>query len=308
MRSSSGCQSLCGEPVKAMWTAWKTNFCCMPWTAKTPLVRKRSLPFSFKIYPSHSFSFCWLISPLTWKPQEVTRSSCWWSCSSARKPSSISKILSKSKAWMPRFAKHSKTVEQCHLNFWLLMPPKNLSNWGSSSTETKPYIIYIYIYYILYIYSYYYACSRSRHYEQVNPPTHHWCLVGQWVFHWSVFSLLESIRSCSESWKIKGLEILYDLIILYHPVSSGRQSCSKKITKNAQVPMMKSMSTLDLVVRLIFTASLIMRILLSTSSRWGSSTRSHLLRMMRSAKATFFGLKTNSQIWFLVLIWFLFKI
>ena len=25
------------------------------------------------------------------------------------------------------------------------MPPKNLSNWGSSSTETKPYIILIHI-------------------------------------------------------------------------------------------------------------------------------------------------------------------
>ena len=53
--------------------------------------------------------------------------------------------------------------------------------------------------------------------------------------------------------------------------------------------------TLDCVVRTIFTGSLIMRTRFSTSSSCAASTRSHLFKMMRSAKATYAGAEGPEQ-------------
>merc|ERR1719401_919696 len=76
-RSSPGCQAPCCEFAKSMWIAWKTNFSFIPFTARTPLERKRSVPFSFRSHPIHSLSFCCTTSPGKSKPTELTRLSCW---------------------------------------------------------------------------------------------------------------------------------------------------------------------------------------------------------------------------------------
>ena len=93
---------------------WKTNFSFIPCTARTPLVRNKSAPLAFNIHPSHSFNFCWFTSPLTWKPQELTRSSCWCSASSFRKPSSISKIL-KTNAGKHKFKRPDPNCDNNHV-------------------------------------------------------------------------------------------------------------------------------------------------------------------------------------------------
>mmetsp|Transcript_71090 Transcript_71090/g.206149 ORF Transcript_71090/g.206149 Transcript_71090/m.206149 type:complete len:346 (+) Transcript_71090:327-1364(+) len=109
-RSSSGAQSLWGAPEKAMCTAWNTNLHGKSFTAKTPFVRKMSTPLSLRSQPNQSFNLAWSTSPLQLMPTEVTLSSCWWSALSSRKASSISRILSKENALMPKMKSMSTSL------------------------------------------------------------------------------------------------------------------------------------------------------------------------------------------------------
>mmetsp|Transcript_86847 Transcript_86847/g.137044 ORF Transcript_86847/g.137044 Transcript_86847/m.137044 type:complete len:254 (+) Transcript_86847:350-1111(+) len=74
----------------------------MPFTARTPLDRKRSTPFSFNNQPIHSLSFCCTTSPTTSIPIDETRESCECSWLSSKNLSSLSTILSKENARMPK--------------------------------------------------------------------------------------------------------------------------------------------------------------------------------------------------------------
>mmetsp|Transcript_83195 Transcript_83195/g.233085 ORF Transcript_83195/g.233085 Transcript_83195/m.233085 type:complete len:313 (+) Transcript_83195:457-1395(+) len=107
----------------------------MPCTASTPFVRKMSTPRSLSSQPIQSFNSAWSTSPGQWMPTEETRSSCWCSASSARKASSISKILSKENAWMPRMKSMSTSLYLQRLisTPWLIMRMRRSTSASSSS-------------------------------------------------------------------------------------------------------------------------------------------------------------------------------
>ena len=88
--------SLLKSPPKSICTPWKTNFSSVPLTARTPLYRNKSSPFSCINAPTHLLSLLTFNSPSNLELIEVTRWSCSCSASVSKNSGSISKVLSKS--------------------------------------------------------------------------------------------------------------------------------------------------------------------------------------------------------------------
>mmetsp|Transcript_56664 Transcript_56664/g.172496 ORF Transcript_56664/g.172496 Transcript_56664/m.172496 type:complete len:299 (-) Transcript_56664:340-1236(-) len=97
-----------------------------------------STPFSFNNQPIQSLSLFWSTWPWMWMPTDETRSSCWWSASSCKNASSISKILSRENAWMPRM-KSMGTSLYLHRRIWAasLILRIRFSTSSSSASSTK---------------------------------------------------------------------------------------------------------------------------------------------------------------------------
>mmetsp|Transcript_89735 Transcript_89735/g.231669 ORF Transcript_89735/g.231669 Transcript_89735/m.231669 type:complete len:253 (-) Transcript_89735:502-1260(-) len=110
-------------------------------TARTPFVRKMSTPFSLSNHCNHSFNLVWSTSPGTMMPTEVTRSSCMCSWLSWRKASSISRILSRENAWMPRMKSMSTwlCVQRRICTASLIMRIR-FSTSSSSASDTRSHL------------------------------------------------------------------------------------------------------------------------------------------------------------------------
>merc|ERR1712050_789071 len=100
--SSSASHAFCEVPENSIWIAWKTYRLGSPFTARTPLQRKMSTPFSCKSHEIQSLSLVLQTSPGTSMPTEETRESCWWSCESSKNESSFIKTLSRENARIPK--------------------------------------------------------------------------------------------------------------------------------------------------------------------------------------------------------------
>mmetsp|Transcript_17489 Transcript_17489/g.51135 ORF Transcript_17489/g.51135 Transcript_17489/m.51135 type:complete len:219 (+) Transcript_17489:370-1026(+) len=84
-------------PSKIMCTAWYTNLHGALEMARTPFIRKMSLPKFWRRSPTHSLTSAPLTSPGRTMLSVLTESSCWCSASVSRNSGSISRVRFKSK-------------------------------------------------------------------------------------------------------------------------------------------------------------------------------------------------------------------